>query len=928
MKLKNYTQAHLPRKYTKLWKQLNKRNWFKFFGKCLLGFGILLVLLFVWYSKDLPTPNSIEKKLNIASTKILDRNGELLYAVSGDKKRLVIPFSEIPDNVKKATIAVEDQNFYKHFGVDFKGVARSVIVDITHGGAKQGGSTITQQFVKNALLDPKKTFSRKIKELILSIELEAIYPKDKILELYLNEIPYGSTSYGIEAAARSYFGKPAKELSLAQSATLAALPQAPTYYSPYGENKDALLKRKDFVLDKMTKLSMITQAQADEAKKETITFIPRKDSIVAPHFVFYIQQLVADKYGEEALQNGGLTITTSLDIKVQKMAEEAISNGSKKLDRYGANNAALVSIDTKTGQVLAMVGSKDYFNNDIQGQVNVTTSDRQPGSSFKPIVYATAFKEKYNPAYPLFDLTTDFGSYSPHNYDGNTHGPVSMRTALSNSLNIPAVKTLSLVGLKNALSTASDLGISTLTKPDRYGLALVLGGGEVKPIEMADAFATFGNGGKYNPITPILKVTDKENTVLEEFKDAPNKQVLDPQVAYLVSNILSDEQARQMVFGFTNSLTIPGHMVAVKTGTTSEYHDAWTVGYTPQIATAVWTGNTDNTAMKSGADGSVVAAPIWNNFMRMYLSTVDNVDFNRPAGIQEVTVDFLSNKLPTDSSPQDGTRKDVFASWHVPTQKDDIHVKAKINKLNGKLATDQTPANLVEEHTYTVVKSERPGNVNWENPVQGWAAENGMTNTPPKDLDDSYSLTNMPVVTIQKPVSGDKVSKSFEISADAVAQYGIKDIVFNIDDTNVGTLTGAPYKIVVDARKFTVGGHILSATIRDANDAVGQSAKVPFTIVASTAGPLITNIAVVPTSTTAAFTWTTDVNALSKVVYGISSSALTSSSVESTKPGINHSIQIGGLVPNTHYFFQAVSTDSAGYPARSPIGNFLTKTTL
>ncbi|PIU87424.1 hypothetical protein COS66_00880 [Candidatus Berkelbacteria bacterium CG06_land_8_20_14_3_00_43_10] len=928
MKLNHYTRAHQPRKHRELWKQLKKRNWLKLFGKGLLGFAIILVLLFVWFSKDLPTPNSIEKKLNVASTKILDRNGEMLYAVSGDKKRLVIPFSEIPDNVKKATVAVEDQNFYKHFGVDFKGIARSVIVDITRGGAKQGGSTITQQFVKNALLDPKKTFSRKIKEVILSIEIEAIYPKDKILELYLNEIPYGSTSYGIESASRSYFGKPAKELSLAQAATLAALPQAPTYYSPYGQNKDALLKRKDFVLDKMAKIDMITQADADSAKAEAIVFIPRKDSIIAPHFVFYIEQLIADKYGEEALQNGGLTVTTSLDLKVQKMAEEAVSNGSKKLEKYGANNAALIATDPKTGQVLAMVGSKDYFDNDIQGQVNVTTSERQPGSSFKPIVYATAFKDKFNPAYPLFDLTTDFGNYTPHNYDGNTHGPVSMRTALANSLNIPAVKTLSLAGLKNALTTASDLGITTLTKPDRYGLALVLGGGEVKPIEMANAFAVFGNGGKYNPIAPILKVTDRDNTVLEEYKDAHNKQVLDPQVAYLVSNILSDTEARKMVFGFTNSLTIPGHSVAVKTGTTSEYHDAWTVGYTPQIATAVWTGNTDNKAMKSGADGSVIAAPIWNNFMRMYLSTVENVEFERPAGIADVAVDFLSNKLPTDSSPQDGVRTDVFASWQIPSQKDDIHVKVKINKLNSKLATDQTPADLVEEHTYTVIHSERPDVSSWESPVQGWAQENGMNNAPPTDKDDSYTLASVPVVTLQKPVAGDKVSKSFEITADAVAQYGIKDIVFHVDETDVGLVTGAPYKVVVDASKFSVGDHSVSATIRDANGVMGQSAKVSITIVASTAGPTITNIAVVPTSTTASFTWTTDVNAVSKVVYGVSSTALTSSSVESTKPGVTHTIQIGGLLPNTQYFFQALSTDSAGYPARSPIGNFLTKTTL
>lgn len=880
--------------------------------------------MFIWFSKDLPTPSKIEKRLNIGSSQILDRNGELLYAVSQNKKRLVIPYSEMPDNIKKATIAIEDQNFYNHFGIDIKGVIRSVLVDIIQRGAKQGGSTITQQFVKNALLDPRKTLSRKFKELILSIELEAIYSKDKILELYLNEIPYGSTAYGVDAASRTYFGKPAKDLSLAQAATLAALPQAPTYFSPYGEHKDALLKRKDTVLTKMEKLGMITPPEAESAKKETITFQPRKDSIQAPHFVFYIQQLIADKYGEEALQNGGLKITTSLDLKVQKQAQEAVDEGSKKLDKYGANNAALVAVDPKTGQVLAMVGSRDYFNQDIQGQVNVTTSKRQPGSSFKPIVYATAFKDKYNPAYPLFDFSTDFGNYTPANYDGNTRGAVSMRAALANSLNIPAVKTLALVGLKNALSSASDLGITTLTQPDRYGLSLVLGGGEVKPIEMAGAFSVFANQGKFNSIHPILKVEDKKGHILEEFKEPENKQVLDPQVAYLISDVLSDNEARKMVFGFTNNLTIAGRKVAVKTGTTSEYHDAWTVGYTPQISTAVWAGNTNNDAMEKGADGSVVAAPIWNAFMRKYLSDKPSEDFPRPGGIQEVTVDFLSNKLISDQSPTGDNRKDLFASWQVPKVKDNIHVLTKVNKINGKLATDQTPSVLIEERLYTNIHSEKPENSNWENPVREWARQAGLINDPPKESDDMYTLEKYPVASITSPIINQTVGTTIEVKVATAAFYGIRQVSYQLDGVEIGYITESPYTGSFSTTAYAPGSRKLIAIATDANGVAQTSPAITINLANDSSAPTIGVVYSSTTANSATLTWTTNELATSKVEYGLTA-ALGLASAESSQSGVNHSVSINGLLSATTYYFRVVSKDASSNIANSSIYSFVTK---
>ncbi|TSC93173.1 MAG: 1A family penicillin-binding protein [Candidatus Berkelbacteria bacterium Licking1014_7] len=914
----------------RIWRKLKKlgfRGWLKLFGKVALGFFVTIVVLFVWYSKDLPAISKLKTLKSAQSTQILDRNGELLYAISGEKQRMIIPSDQIPDYVKKAAVSIEDQDFYQHRGLDFSGVFRAIYYNLT-GKSRftQGGSTITQQYVKNALLNPKKTYSRKIKELILSLELEMMYSKDKILEMYLNEIPYGSTAYGIEAASRKYFGKPAKNLTLEESATLAALPQAPTFYSPYGANKDKLLKRKDLVLEKMAKLGYITKDEAEKARQAKITFTPLSESLIAPHFVFYIREYLAEKYGEKMVEEGGLKVTTTLDIDTQKKALDAIEAGSKKLDRYGANNAALVAIDPSTGQVLAMVGSRDYFNDDIDGQVNVTTSNRQPGSSFKPIVYATAFKDKYNPAFTLFDLTTDFGGgYVPNNYDGSKRGPVSMRLALANSLNIPAVKTLGLVGVKKALETAADLGITTLTQPDRYGLSLVLGGGEVKPIEMAGAFSVFANGGKKAPLTGILKVEDDNGKILEEFKteNLETKPVLDPQIAYQINNILSDNHARGAVFGFTNNLSIPGKTVAVKTGTTQEFHDAWTVGYTPQISTAVWVGNTNNDGMKKGADGSVVAAPIWNAFMKSFLLSKENKGFDQPSGIREIEVDKLSNKLPTADSPE--IIKDIFTSWQAPDKKDDIHIRVKINKLNGKLATEFTPKEVIEEKLYTEIHSEKPQNSNWEGPVLAWAAERGMDNQPPTEKDDMYnSLDKLPVMEIIAPTENSTTTGETVFSASASAHFEIREVAFSIDNIEIGKATSSPYSLAYNVNGLSVGEHTLTAFAFDKNGASAYK-QIKFLVSPDTSGPKISNILVSATANSAIISFTTDKPSQSYIQYGLINTTLNAKTVTETTGFTNHSLTLANLNSATVYYFKIVSQDSSANSATSSIYNFKTK---
>lgn len=779
-----------------------------------LGFVLLILLLFAWFAKDLPTPGKIKHRQSAAATQIFDRNGKELYAIHGDVKRIMVSSNDIPEVVKEATITAEDRNFYKHHGFDTKSILRALYYDILRKDTAQGGSTITQQFVKNALLDPRKTFTRKIKELILTIEVEVMYSKDEILTMYLNEIPYGSNAYGIEAASVSFFAKHAKDLDLTEAATLAALPQRPSYYSPYGIHPDKREARVGWVLDSMADLNYISKDDATKAKTElkTLKFAAKKENISAPHFVMYIKELLVDKYGEQMVEEGGFKVTTTLDGDMQKKAEEAVAAGaSRRFDSIDASNASLVAIDPKNGQVLAMVGSIDYFNDKIDGQVNVAIAERQPGSAFKPIVYATAFKKDYNPAFNLWDVITDFGNYTPKNYDGTTRGPVTMRKALAGSLNIPAVKTLYLAGLDNSIDQAHQMGITTLNDRNRYGLSLVLGGGEVKLIDLTTAYGVFANSGTLAPTTPFLKIEDLNGKILEEYKE-DKKNVLDPQIAYEISSILSDNNARSFVFGSRSALYFPERMVAVKTGTTSEYRDAWTVGYTPQIVAGVWVGNNDNTPMTAGAAGAMAAAPIWHDFMEKALSGKPAEDFSRPQGIEDVTVDKYTNKLPSGGE----IVTDIFSSWQIPKDRSNSVGKVRIDKYTGHLATDDCPDQYVEEKLVIDIHSEQPNNPAWEQPVRAFAASLGLiTGGVPEGDKTCAALDNKTSISIKSPANNSTVSGTFTISTNVSSSIGINKVEFLLDNVSIGSATGKPYSLTYNANSMSEGQHTITVVVTD-----------------------------------------------------------------------------------------------------------------
>jgi len=903
-------------KKEKNYKKLTPRRLKK---RILITLGIFfafIVILFVWYSKDLPTPGKIQNRYPVESSKIMDRNGNTLYDVHGEQKRTVIDKQDIPEEVKQATVSAEDKNFYKHFGIDFTSIVRAVFVDIFKGGYAQGGSTITQQFVKNALLSPKKTIDRKIKELILSLEIEIMYSKDDILTFYLNEIPYGSNAYGIEAASQTYYDKPAKELTLDQAAMLAALPKAPTYYSPYGQNPEKLKERRDYVLGRMKEDGHITEEKMEKAKKQKIEVAEQKENITAPHFVMYVKQKLVEMYGEKMVEEGGLKVTTTLDLDKQKIAEEAVMHGyEKNISQFGANNAALVSLDPKTGQILAMVGSHDYFDTDRDGQVNVTISERQPGSSFKPIAYATAFKGEYSPASTLWDVRTDFGNYSPENYDQTTRGPVSIRYALANSLNIPAVKILYLAGLDNVLNTAHEMGITTLNDPERYGLSLVLGGGEVKPLDMATAFGVFADNGTLAETIPFLKIEDHKGKVLEEYQESKHKkEVLYPQIAYQISDILSDNAARSATFGSNSPLNFGNRPVAAKTGTTDSFRDAWTNGYTPSISTSVWVGNNDNTPMSGHAAGVLAAAPIFREYMEKVLADTPIEQFEQPEGIKKFTVDKLSGKIPTDESPE--TVTDIFASWQIPKEYDDIHVKVRVCLAcdDDKLADENCPESQVEERVYTNLHSEVPDSPNWENPVRAAAEALGIHITkPPQDVCDINNIK--PTVNITSPTNNQEVSGNFDITADASSSFGIRHVEFLIDNVKIGQTDSSPFSYSYDANNLSEGSHKITAKATDNHDLV-TSNTITISVTKDTQAPGVAkNVTLKPGSKSMVIGWTNPVDidlSIARIYISTKSGTLGIKNQEvAASPNAGFSTTITNLNTGIKYYFTIRTVDTS-----------------
>ncbi len=591
--------------------------------------------LFIYYAKDLPRPEKFTEKSSIESTKIYDRSEEvLLYEMYGEEKREVIPLNQMPKYLQQAVIVTEDINFYHHFGVDFKAIIRATLADLKLMKPAQGASTISQQLIRSSLLTREKTLKRKIREIILTLELERKYSKDQILEFYLNQVPFGSNAYGAQAASLTYFQKPVSEISLAETAILASLIQAPSYLSPYGEHKEELLKRKDYVLDRMAGAGLLTSKEAEEAKKEELTFSKILQPIRAPHFVMYIKDYLETKYGEEFIKENGLRVYTSLDWGLQEYAEKIVKEGVEINKNYRGFNASLVAINPKTGEILAMVGSADFFGEPLpkgcspgknclfESQPNVALRNRQPGSAFKPFVYATAFKKGFTDQTVVIDEQTNFGTptypYIPQNYDRLFRGPVTLRQALAQSLNVPSVKVLAdLAGLEDSIQTAKDCGITTLTRPASfYGLPLVLGGGEVKLLDMVSAYGVFATEGFQIPPVSVLKIEDSNGNIVEENKKT-QKRVLEKKVADLITDILSDNEARAPIFGYRSSMYFENYKVAVKTGTTENYRDWWIIGYTPSISVGVWVGNNDNSPMAQVPAVQVVGA-IWRSFLETW----------------------------------------------------------------------------------------------------------------------------------------------------------------------------------------------------------------------------------------------------------------------------------------------------------------------
>jgi 1A family penicillin-binding protein len=782
-------------------KSASKSNKRKFFGiiaaYVFLAFFIFVAGVFIYFAKDLPSPGKMNNRVVVESTKIYDRTGQhILYEIHGEEKRTIIPFRDIPDSVKYATLALEDQDFYSHHGIKFSSIIRAALKDVFKGGVSQGGSTITQQFIKKSMLTDERTLSRKIKEVILAIELETKYSKDEILEMYLNQIPYGSNAYGIEAAAQTFFQKNARDLTLDEAALLASLPQAPSYYSPNGSHPDALKGRQEYALKTMAALGYISEEQAEEFKRADVLskISPVQEKIEAAHFVMYIKEYLEKTYGEQTVEKGGLKVYTTLDWDKQQVAEKVVREGAESNSKkYRAENASLVAIDPKTGQILCMVGSKDYFDKSIDGQVNVSIRNRQPGSSFKPYVYLTAFKEGYTPDTQLWDVDTNFEldtgkSYNPKNYDGKNRGLLRMKDALAMSLNVPAVETLYLAGVKDSISTAKDLGITTISDPGRIGLSLVLGGGEVTLLDHTNSFATLAAGGIFHRKTAILKITDAQGNILEEYKSDPGKRVVDEKYVAMLDSVISNNDLRAPVFGKKNPLSFEGRQVAAKTGTTNEWRDGWTMGYTPSIAVGVWAGNNNNSAMAEGADGVYVAAPIWRAFMDQVLTNYSTESFPKYEK-EDTGKDVLDGKLETT---------DEIKVCKLPGEK---------NKYC--LANSSCPDKLVEKKKFFTghailwylskddPRGDAPKNPdndpqfnNWEKAVQKWAEKQKDTendSAPTRDCESDDFENYKPSIEITSPKDGDSVSGSISIKTDTSAKLGLKRVTFYINDSKIAS---------------------------------------------------------------------------------------------------------------------------------------------
>jgi len=896
--------------------------------------GWLIVMVFfglVFYGTVfLPSVSNADQLAFAESTIIYDRgaldpeedpNEHILYVIHGDENREHVPLSEIPQHMIDATVSIEDDSFYSHFGFDLGGIIKAVLNHFFNIGTSRGGSTITQQLVKNTFLSREKTITRKFNELLLSIKVEMNYSKDEILELYLNNIPYGHNSHGIEAAAKTFFNKSAKDLTIAEATILASLPVAPTRFSPYGSNKDLLMGyyeydedtgeksykkgRKDLVLQRMLDLKKITFEEFKQAWAEAkeIEFTQYRTDIKAPHFVFYVRERLEEKYGKEFLKNGGLRIYTTLDHDLQQMAEDIIELKSPHYeDTYGAKNVAMTSINPDNGQILAYVGGKNYFDVENDGQVDVLTSRRQPGSSFKPFVYATAFQEGYFPATVLFDVETDFGgNYQPQNFDGEFSGPVSMRESLNRSLNIPAVKTAYIADPKKVLKVADKLGIIYEGDAEMHGVALGIGVAEIEPLSHIAAFQVFVGDGSYYEPTAILEVHNSDGEILESFDpERSKKEGLDEEVAALVRNILTDETTRPTTDGFDWNilLQLDGQNNGAKTGTSNrkienpEFDekkpideednpelitapgDSWTIGFTPHLVTGVWVGNNRGEPMKPGATGLSVAAPIWKRFMNdahTFLIEERGADpeklYNEPTPLEVRQVNKYSGKIASDLTPPKLVRDEVFASFAIPTDLDGSVKMIEIDKISGRPATQFTPFYArTRKYALTGLQSVKPKMPNWQNPVTEWIETHpkfmtslgsimdedpkdistfsrltSRLNKSPDDVHNRFTQQNAPEIEITSPRNNGALARGqVEINVSVSAKYGIKAVEYYFDEQLVADGTRYPWTGVFKIPTSIDFGtkHVLKAVAIDELFHTTEH-EIEIKIATDTAGPEI-----------------------------------------------------------------------------------------
>lgn len=806
----------------------------------------------IWASTvKLPDLSNFEARKIANSSKITDRTGEVvLYDINQGVRRTEIPLEEMGENIPHAVISIEDIHFYEHNGIRPTSIIRAILINLTNGKFNQGGSTITQQIIKNTLLNTDKTVTRKFKEWILAIKLERQFTKNQILSIYLNDAPLGGTIYGVEEASKVFFSKSAKDVDAAEAAYIAAIINLPTYYSPYGKHRAELDERKNIVLEKMKQAGYIDETTYESARAETVVFNAQQpNSIKAPHFVFYILDYLQQKYGADVMENGGYTIKTTLDWDLQQQAEaivkdRVLNETDGTLKKYNASNQGLVAMDPKTGQILSMVGSRDYFDKTIDGAYNVALAQRQPGSSFKPFVYATAFSLGYTPDTILFDVPTEFSTncsadeqplpghtekecYHPSNFDNKFKGPISLRSAIAESRNVPSVKLLYLVGVQHAVDTAHALGITTLQDPKEIGLSLVLGGGEVKLLDMVSAYSVFANAGVRNPVTGILEIDDHKGNVVEQFQDN-STQVFDKNAALEIDAVLSDAAARAPTFG--SAITIPG--VAVKTGTTNNDRDAWTLGYTPNLAVGVWSGNNDNTPMRNG--GSAVSGPTWMKFMQEALkkypatsfeSPIPDADYNtlKPIlrgqwmGGKSVYIDKITGMLATDTTPEESKIEKIITDVQT--------ILYWVDKNNPRGPAPTNPNSDPQFHL-------------WDPPVQTWWANN-QANYPhtsidslPTGYDSVHTQENEPSITISGLPDTFPVSKSqgVKIGSTNGLTYPLTSAMVYVDGIFITTLSN-PFTFTLEPSAYGLeaGSHKLSITAT--NTLLAKATKdFPFTL--------------------------------------------------------------------------------------------------